>query len=123
SGKRSRASRARTRRSAWSTRAPDHRDSLHTCLSVPSVTPQEIYFHGVAAVRHLSSMRSKSTNDRKVGAADRLVALAYSSNPAVAALFETPQPGVHLARDAVQVIAGRGFAGDHPEKSFWRGAY
>ena len=68
-------------------------------------------------------MSSKSSIAEKVDPADRLVALRYSSNPAVAGLFETPEPGVHVERDSVQVVEGRGFTGDHAEKSFWRGAY
>lgn len=39
----------------------------------------------------------------------------------VAALVETPGPHRHVERDRVEVLVGRGFAGDHPRKSFYRG--
>lgn len=38
-------------------------------------------------------------------------------------LVETPQPHRHVARDHVHVVAGKGFAGDHARKSYYRGAY
>ena len=53
---------------------------------------------------------------------DRLVAHPWSDNGSVAMLVETPVPHEHLAREAVEVVEGRGFAGDHPRKSFYRGA-
>src|SRR5690606_41382155 len=53
----------------------------------------------------------------------RLVTMEYSNNGRVAGLIETPAPGVHEVVGGVQVLMGRGFAGDHPEKSFWKGAY
>lgn len=43
--------------------------------------------------------------------------------PSVAHLFETPEPHRHVERAEVDVIAGRGFAGDHAKKSFYRDAY
>ena len=39
----------------------------------------------------------------------------------VALLFETPAPGVHVARARVEAVPGKGFAGDHARKSFYRG--
>lgn len=56
------------------------------------------------------------------GLVDQLVALRYSGNATVALLVETPEPGVHLARSSVQVVEGKGFAGDHARKSFYKGA-
>ncbi len=41
----------------------------------------------------------------------------------VAHLVETPQPHRHVSRNEVDVIAGRGFAGDHDKKSFYRGKH
>lgn len=37
-------------------------------------------------------------------------------------LVETPVPGCHETRQAVSVVPGKGFAGDHSRKSFYRGA-
>lgn len=54
---------------------------------------------------------------------DRLVALELGRNGTVAHLVETPAPGRHAACEAVEVIAGKGFAGDHARKSFYRGQY
>ncbi|WP_228350368.1 MOSC domain-containing protein [Rhodocaloribacter litoris] len=52
-----------------------------------------------------------------------LDAIVWSPEGVVAGLFETPRSGRHLARPEVVVVAGKGFAGDHPRKSFYRGAY
>lgn len=52
---------------------------------------------------------------------DRLVALRPGRNGRVAALVETPAPGEHVLMEAVQVVEGKGFAGDHGRKSFWKG--
>lgn len=52
----------------------------------------------------------------------RLVALWLGRNGRVAHLVETPSPGVHLSRERVQVVPGKGFAGDHERKSFYKGA-
>lgn len=54
--------------------------------------------------------------------ADRLVALRYNGNGRVAMLVETPASGDHRPREAVEVIPGKGFAGDHARKSFYKGA-
>ncbi len=51
----------------------------------------------------------------------RLVALEFGRNGRVAHLVETPSPGTHLSRSSVQVIPGKGFAGDHERKSFYKG--
>lgn len=40
----------------------------------------------------------------------------------VAYLVGKPAPGVHEPLEEVVVEAGRGFVGDHPRKSFWRGS-
>ena len=39
----------------------------------------------------------------------------------VAMLVESPAPGRHAAREAVEVVAGKGFAGDYARKSFYKG--
>lgn len=54
---------------------------------------------------------------------NQLVALELGNYGSVAELYETPAPGVHEPRDQVEVCLGKGFAGDHPQKSFYRGAY
>lgn len=41
----------------------------------------------------------------------------------IAALIETPHPHRHARRTEVRVVEGKGFDGDHDEKSFYRGAY
>lgn len=43
--------------------------------------------------------------------------------PSVAYLVETPDPHRHALREKVEVVLGRGFAGDHEKKSFYRGKY
>ncbi len=48
--------------------------------------------------------------------------LSWGKRGRVAALIETPQPHRHVMRTTVQVIKGKGFAGDHEKKSFYRGA-
>jgi MOSC domain-containing protein YiiM len=68
---------------------------------------------------------ARSEGALRSGVADRLsklVALQYSGNAKVALLVETPAPGRHVARAQVEVVAGRGFAGDHARKSFYKGA-
>jgi MOSC domain-containing protein YiiM len=52
----------------------------------------------------------------------RLNAIEYGSEGRVELLVETPAPGVHLSRDEVHVLPGKGFAGDHDRKSFYRGS-
>ena len=68
-------------------------------------------------------MATNLASQRKVDPADRLVALEYAGDANVAGLFETPTSGLHLLRSSVEVVEGRGFTGDHAQKSFWRGAY
>ena len=41
----------------------------------------------------------------------------------VTLLVETPQPHRHATPDSVRAILGRGFAGDHARKSFYKGAF
>lgn len=57
---------------------------------------------------------------------DNLVAKLNSirwGRPSVACLVETSQPHRHAARDEVDVVVGKGFAGDHEKKSYYRGEY
>lgn len=56
------------------------------------------------------------------GLLERLASIAWRE-PSIAHLVETPEPHRHVERGEVEVIAGRGFAGDHEKKSFYRGAY
>lgn len=52
-----------------------------------------------------------------------LSGVAWSLEGKVTALVETPQPHRHAVRTKVRVVAGKGFAGDHPRKSYYRGGY
>lgn len=49
--------------------------------------------------------------------------LALGDVGRVAHLVETPVPHEHVAREVVEVVAGRGFAGDHGRKSFYLGKH
>lgn len=53
----------------------------------------------------------------------RLAEIRWSPEGCVAGLVETPEPHRHVLRDEVFAIEGRGFAGDHGRKSFYRGSY
>ncbi len=68
-------------------------------------------------------MRSHQIIDRSRAEAlqDDLVAVRYRGNGTVALLVEKPAPRAHAVREQVEVVAGRGFVGDHARKSFWRG--
>lgn len=44
----------------------------------------------------------------------------WSSEGSVALLVETPRPRRHVVRQQVDVVAGKGFAGDHAEKAYYR---
>ena len=50
-------------------------------------------------------------------------ALRLGTTGRVYALIETPSPGIHVTRDHVRVVPGKGFTGDHPQKSYFRGKY
>lgn len=52
---------------------------------------------------------------------EKLVALPLRRNGKVAMLVETPTPGRHVVRARVEAVPGKGFAGDHARKSFYRG--
>jgi hypothetical protein len=54
---------------------------------------------------------------------ERLADIAWKSEGSVALLVETPEPHLHVERNSVDCIAGKGFAGDHSRKSFYRGEY
>lgn len=53
----------------------------------------------------------------------RLARLRLNAEGRVHMLVETPRPHRHASRDTVRAIPGRGFAGDHAEKSFYKGAF
>src|SRR5690606_23731122 len=50
----------------------------------------------------------------------RMRRVAWGTFGHVAHLIETPQPHRHVERESVRVVVGKGFAGDHPEKSFYK---
>jgi MOSC domain-containing protein len=50
-----------------------------------------------------------------------IAAITWSDRGTVAYLVGKPAPGVHRPCEQVEVVAGRGFAGDHEKKAFWRG--
>ena len=52
---------------------------------------------------------------------EKLKSLKLGLSGRIAALVETPEPHRHVERDHVQVVVGRGFAGDHERKSYYRG--
>lgn len=58
--------------------------------------------------------------DRTFELQETLSALRFDAEPAVVDLVEKSAPGVHARRAEVDVTP-RGFAGDHPRKSWWRG--
>lgn len=61
--------------------------------------------------------------DRVEALLARVRSIDWKDRGTVAGLVETPVPHRHVHREAVQVVAGRGFAGDHSEKSYYRGEY
>lgn len=54
---------------------------------------------------------------------DELEQLDLADTGRVHMLVETPQPHRHATREEVRAIPGRGFAGDHAKKSFYKGAF
>lgn len=68
-------------------------------------------------------MSTMATIDRSQ--VDRLIAqldaLPLGTEGRVAVLVESPAPEERQTPDAVTVVPGVGFAGDHPRKSFWKG--
>lgn len=68
--------------------------------------------------------RNEAVVDREK--VDNLIAKLNSirwGRPSVAYLVETPQPHRHVARNEVEVVEGKGFAGDHEKKSYYRGEH
>ncbi len=49
--------------------------------------------------------------------------VTWEGEGCVALLVETPTPHRHVVRKHVDVVPGKGFAGDHAEKSYYRGRY
>lgn len=74
-------------------------------------------------------MSDSALRDMKIdrGEVERLITgleeISWGSEGRVALLVETPELHRHQVRQEVDVIQGRGFAGDHAEKSFYRGEY
>lgn len=58
---------------------------------------------------------------RRYTAIDDLVAVPTPRYGRVAMLVVTPEPGKHVACSSVTVIPGKGFAGDHERKSYYKG--
>ncbi len=54
---------------------------------------------------------------------ERLEALPLGAEGRVALLVESPAPEARRTPQAVTVVPGVGFAGDHPHKSFWKGEH
>ena len=70
-------------------------------------------------------MRTSPPIDRDKAEAlvDELRKLDLGDAGRVTLLVETPQPHRHATPDTVRAIPGRGFAGDHARKSFYKGAF
>ncbi len=68
------------------------------------------------ALQHLDPSRIEALQAR-------WKALRLGTTGRVYALIETPVPGVHVTRQRVEVIPGKGFAGDHAQKAYFRGEY
>lgn len=49
--------------------------------------------------------------------------VTWNGEGRVALLVETPTPHRHVVRKHVDVVPGKGFAGDHAKKSYYRGRY
>lgn len=77
----------------------------------------------------MHSVHSTERTDARVDRAhvERMLALIgkieWQEEGRVAGLIETPEPHRHATRKEVMAVVGRGFAGDHPQKSFYRGVY
>lgn len=54
---------------------------------------------------------------------EQLAQLELGETGRVHRLVETPRPHRHAVREEVTAIPGRGFAGDHDRKSFYKGAF
>lgn len=54
---------------------------------------------------------------------EELAALDLGRKGHAALLVESPASGQHEVREEVQVVLGKGFAGDYPRKSFYKGKY
>lgn len=50
-------------------------------------------------------------------------AITWSGKGRVHRLVETPEPKQHVYRTQVEAVRGKGFAGDHERKSFYKGAH
>lgn len=61
--------------------------------------------------------------DKAEALIDELGQLDLADAGRVHLLVETPQPHRHATRESVRAIPGRGFAGDHAKKSFYKGAF
>lgn len=64
---------------------------------------------------------SKAAENAASELGGRLASVRFDAEPVVADLIEKTAPGVHARRHSVDV-GPRGFSGDHPRKSWWRGS-
>lgn len=70
-----------------------------------------------------SPNRTTIDRDKAQAYVDRLNQLELGTTGRVHMLVETPRPHRHAAREAVDVVPGRGLVGDHDRKSFYKGAF
>jgi MOSC domain-containing protein YiiM len=54
---------------------------------------------------------------------DRIDRLDLGATGTAALLVETPEPGERAVRQSVTAVPGKGFAGDHARKSFYKGRH
>lgn len=67
--------------------------------------------------------RTAIDRDRAEALLQELDQLNLRAEGRVHMLVETPRPHRHATRNEVWAIPGRGFAGDHDRKSFYKGAF
>jgi MOSC domain-containing protein YiiM len=70
-----------------------------------------------------STERTKIDRDQADQYLEQLEQLDLGDTGHVEMLVETPRPHRHAERDEVHAIPGRGFAGDHDRKSFYKGEF
>lgn len=72
----------------------------------------------------LSAVRDDAIDREQVDLyMERLRQIEWNTTGRVAVLVETPVPHRHVQRSEVTVVKGKGFAGDHDEKSYYKGEY
>lgn len=72
----------------------------------------------------MRAVRNDAIDREKVSAyLEQLSSVEWKPTGRVALLVETPVPHRHAPRTEVTAIVGKGFAGDHEKKSFYKGEY